>query len=75
MVEDTRLVSSTKDEDGEDMEEAEVETLVEIPAGENVRVPGSDVRKGELALQKGQVIYGTGGEIGTLVFVGRKEVS
>lgn len=74
MVEDTRLVSSIKDEDGEDLEEAEVETLVEIPAGENVRAPGSDVRKGDLALQKGQIIHGTGGEIGTLVFVGRKEV-
>lgn len=74
MVEDTRLVSSIKDEDGEDLEEAEVETLVEIPVGENVRAPGSDVRKGDLALQKGQIIHGTGGEIGTLVFVGRKEV-
>lgn len=74
MVEDTRLVSSMKDEDGEDLEEAEVETLVEIPVGENVRAPGSDVRKGDLALQKGQIIHGTGGEIGTLVFVGRKEV-
>ncbi|KAF7321717.1 Molybdopterin molybdenumtransferase [Mycena kentingensis (nom. inval.)] len=69
MVEDTRLVSA--DGDGE---EKEVECLVQVPPGENVRAPGSDVRKGELALQKGTIISSGGGEIGTLAFVGRKEV-
>ncbi|KAI0322530.1 MoaB/Mog domain-containing protein [Amylostereum chailletii] len=75
MVEDTRLVRAIKDEDGHDVEEQEVETLVSVPKGENVREPGSDVRKGDLALQKGELLRSTGGEIGTLAFVGRKEVN
>lgn len=75
MVEDTKLVS-TYDQDGtEDGEEKSVETLVQILEGENVRLPGSDIREGDLALSKGECITGTGGEIGTLAFVGRKEVS
>ncbi|EEB93898.1 hypothetical protein MPER_07385 [Moniliophthora perniciosa FA553] len=69
MVEDTRLVSTH-----EDGEEKEVETLAQVPPGENVRSPGSDVRKGDLALQKGERITSAGGEIGTLAFVGRREV-
>ncbi|KAF7318396.1 Molybdopterin molybdenumtransferase [Mycena chlorophos] len=69
MVEDTRLVSST-----DDGEEKQVETLAQVPAGENVRAPGSDVRQGNLALQKGDIVSSGGGEIGTLTFVGRKEV-
>lgn len=75
MVEDTRLVSSHTDENGIDGEEKEVETLAKVPAGENVRKPGSDVRKGDLVLQAGERIFSSGGEIGTLAFVGRKEVS
>jgi gephyrin len=74
MVEDTRLVSTRKDTDGQDGEENEVETLAQIPVGENVRDLGSDVKAGELVLQKGEVITSLGGEIGTLAFVGRKEV-
>jgi gephyrin len=75
MVEDTRLISTTKDPEGiKDGEEDEVETLAQVPAGENVRVPGSDVRRGDLVLQKGERIRSSGGEIGTLAFVGRKEV-
>ena len=74
MVEDTRLVSTIKDEDGHDVEEQEVETLVSVPKGENVREPGSDTRKGDLALPKGTVLRSTGGEIGTLAFAGRREV-
>ncbi|KII94617.1 hypothetical protein PLICRDRAFT_185708 [Plicaturopsis crispa FD-325 SS-3] len=70
MVEDTRLIS-THAEDGE---EKEVETLAQIPPGENVRAPGSDVKKGDLALPKGIVIRSSGGEIGTLAFVGRPKV-
>lgn len=74
MVEDTRLVSTFKGADGADGEEKEVECLVQVPAGENVRAPGSDVKKGDLALQEGDIILSEGGEIGTLTFVGRKEV-
>ena len=75
MVEDTRLVSTIKDPDSVfDGEENEVETLAQIPPGENVRAPGSDVRKGDLVLQKREIIHSSGGEIGTLAFVGRKEV-
>ena len=75
MVEDTKLISTYKDADGEDGEEDEVETLARVPAGENVRAPGSDVKKGDLALRRGEVITSVGGEIGTLAFVGRKEAS
>ncbi|KAJ7094331.1 MoaB/Mog domain-containing protein [Mycena epipterygia] len=74
MVEDTRLVSTFTGADGADGEEKEVECLVQVPAGENVRAPGSDVLKGDLVLQKGDIILSEGGEIGTLAFVGRKEV-
>lgn len=74
MVEDTRLISTHKGADGSDGEEKEVETLVQIPVGENVREPGSDVKAGDLVLQKGEVLTSIGGEIGTLAFVGRKKV-
>ena len=69
IVEDTELVISTADG-----EEAEVRTLKHTSPGENVRSPGSDVRRGDLVLTKGEILHGTGGEIGTLAFVGRKEV-
>ncbi|KAJ8516653.1 hypothetical protein ONZ45_g6072 [Pleurotus djamor] len=68
MVEDTTLVSS--DLSGE---ESEVETHAKILLGENVRSPGSDLTNGDLVLEKGQRILASGGEIGTLAFVGRKE--
>jgi gephyrin len=75
MVEDTHLISTMKDPDGiVDGEENEVEILAQVPTGENVRAPGSDVRQGDLVLQKGERIRSSGGEIGTLAFVGRKEV-
>ena len=74
MVEDTRLVSTAKDEDGNDAKELEVETLVSVPTGDNVRQPGSDVKEGELVLSKGSLLRSTGGEIGTLAFVGRTRV-
>lgn len=70
MVEDTELVASTSDG-----EEEKVKTLVQVAKGENVRDTGSDVKRGDLVIEKGAIISGTGGEIGTLVFVGRKEVS
>jgi gephyrin len=72
MVEDTRLIDTF---DGEDAEERKVETLTQVLAGENVRSPGSDIKKGDLALQMGEMIRSSGGEIGTLAFVGRTEVS
>lgn len=75
MVEDTELVSTVKDANGEDLEESQVKTLVQVPKGENVRLLGSDVRTGDLVLQKDDVITSLGGEIGTLAFVGRREVS
>ena len=59
--------------EGEEEEET-VRTLVQVELGENVRKPGSDIRKGELVLNSGTILRGTGGEVGTLVFVGRKEV-
>ncbi|KAG5648722.1 hypothetical protein DXG03_000069 [Asterophora parasitica] len=75
MVEDTRLVSThDTTEHSLDGEEKEIETLAQVPVGENVRAAGSDVRKDDLVLQKGEVIRSSGGEVGTLTFVGRKEV-
>jgi gephyrin len=71
MVEDTRLVSSYTTEDDEE-EEAEIDTLIQVDVGENVRRPGSDVKQGERVLAKGDVIASTGGEVGTLTFVSRK---
>ena len=74
MVEDTRLYSTHKSPTGEDLEENEVETLAQIPRYENVREPGSDVRQGELVLERGTVVHSAGGEVGTLAFVGRSSV-
>lgn len=75
MVEDTRLYSTQKSPFGDEVEENEVETLAQVPRGDNVREPGSDVRQGDLVLERGTVINSAGGEIGTLVFVGRTRVS
>ncbi|KAF9226830.1 hypothetical protein BS17DRAFT_776187 [Gyrodon lividus] len=74
MVEDTELVSTIKDVDGNAIEEKQVKTLVQAPKEDNVRLPGSDVCTGDLVLQKEEVITSLGGEIGTLAFVGRQEV-
>ena len=70
MVEDTRLHSS--DAEGE---EQEVEALAQVAPGENIRKPGSDVKKGDLALEKGTMIHAHGGEIGTMAFVARQKAS
>lgn len=69
MVEDTHLA---EEKDGE---ETKVELLASTDPGENVRAPGSDVKRGDLVLKKGDRIVSPGGEIGTLAFVGRREVS
>jgi len=74
MVEDTELLSTAEDANGQDAEEKEVKTLVQVPPNDNVREPGSDVHKGDLVLQRGEVLTSLGGEVGTLTFVGRKEV-
>ena len=52
MVEDTELVSTTQDALGITEEEKTVKTLAGIPAGENVRAPGSDVKKGERVFRR-----------------------
>ncbi|KAI0375948.1 hypothetical protein BV20DRAFT_1060066 [Pilatotrama ljubarskyi] len=75
MVEDTRLHSTQRTPSGEEYEEDEIETLAQVPQGENVREPGSDVRQGELVLERGTVVSSAGGEIGTLAFVGRTKVN
>ncbi|KAG6916471.1 hypothetical protein DXG01_006665 [Tephrocybe rancida] len=76
MVEDTRLISTFEDSDGElDGEEKEIETLVQVPERENVRLPGTDVKVGDLVLQKGDIMKSAGGELGTLAFVGKQEAS
>ncbi|KAF8165768.1 molybdenum cofactor biosynthesis protein [Crassisporium funariophilum] len=76
MVEDTRLVSTFDENSVEGIpgDEKEVETLAQVPPGENVRAPGSDVMKGDLVMRAGERVSRGGGEVGTLTFVGRKEV-
>jgi gephyrin len=71
MVEDTVLKTMT--EDGK--EEKEIEILAEnVNPGENVREIGSDIRKGEIILRKGEEISAIGGELGLLASVGKAEV-
>jgi gephyrin len=71
MVEDTVLKTMT--EDGE--EEREIEILAEgVKPGENVREVGSDIKKGEVILRKGEEISAIGGELGLLTSVGKAEV-
>lgn len=69
MVEDTVVVSRD-----ESSEETEVELLVQVEAGENMRGPGTDVREGDQVLDAGDVVSAVGGELGTLAFVGRRSV-
>lgn len=72
MVEDTVLKSMTKD----GTEEKEVEILTsEIKDGENVREIGSDVKKGDLIMRKGEGISAAGGEFGLLASVGVRGVA
>ena len=71
MVEDTLLHSTHA---GSSDDENEVEARAQVAPGENVRKPGSDVKKGDLVLEKGQVLRPSGGEIGTLAFVGKTKV-
>ena len=48
MVEDTELVSSVPDQAGKQTEEKEVKILVQVAPRENVRLPGSDAKQGDL---------------------------
>ncbi|KAG8860526.1 hypothetical protein FRB96_003780 [Tulasnella sp. 330] len=75
MVEDTKLLSTIKNELGEDVEEGRVDTLAWVKAGENIRNAGSDVMRGEKVGEMGEIITTCGGEIGTLAFVGRNEIN
>ncbi|KAH7876491.1 uncharacterized protein C8R40DRAFT_1100302 [Lentinula edodes] len=82
MVEDTKLVatypeapSSDDTTGGQPGEEWKVETLIPAPPSRfNIRQPGSDVRQGDLVMRKGERITSGGGEIGSLIFIGKKEV-
>lgn len=74
MVEDTLVKSTHKSKEGGDLEEAEIQTLAQIPKGENIRSPGSDIKKGDLVLSKHTILDGLGGDVGTLAFVGKMEV-
>jgi gephyrin len=71
MVEDTVL--SRASEDG--MVEDEVQILVDVTKGENIRDVGSDVLIGEIVLKKGDLITIAGGEVGVLASIGLREVS
>lgn len=71
MVEDTELVEA----DQNTKDEKVVKLLVQVPANENVRMPGTDVKKGDMVLEKGARISEVGGELGSLIFVGRETVS
>lgn len=64
MVEDTGLLDSN------DNEERRIQVKAQIDPGENIRKAGSDVREGQLVLNKGVRISELGGEIGTLAFLG-----
>ncbi|QRV72589.1 molybdopterin-binding domain protein [Ceratobasidium sp. AG-Ba] len=75
MVEDTRVDSEFTASEGQEGEEKTVELLAEVDVGENVRKAGSDVHAGDRVLFAGDVITSLGGEIGTLAFVGRKQVT
>lgn len=66
MVEYTKLVKTTEDEN----EELQVEITVSAVKDDNIREIGSDVRQGDLIMKTGERISGTGGEIGLLASVG-----
>ncbi|KAE9371280.1 hypothetical protein N431DRAFT_483837 [Stipitochalara longipes BDJ] len=71
MVEDTVLKTMT--ENGK--EEKEIEILAEgVKLGENVREIGSDIKKGDVILRKGEEVSAIGGELGLLASVGKAEV-
>lgn len=72
MVEDTEVVERSEGDQGE---EKVVRILAAAAPGENVRQPGSDLKTGDVVLQKGTPITETGGELASLCFVGLSSVS
>ena len=70
MVEDTVLKAMTKD--GREEKEVEIQASG-VKAGENVREVGSDVKRGDVILSRGEQVIGVGGEIGLLAAVGVSE--
>ncbi|GMG19183.1 unnamed protein product [Ambrosiozyma monospora] len=67
MVEESELISMTDDKS----EEKEVKILaVGVQPNDNIREIGSDLKKGELILRKGDKISESGGEVGLLASVG-----
>lgn len=68
MVEDTDLLEEVNGE------EKTIQVKAQVDVGENVRKAGSDVRRGQEVLAKGVRLGEVGGEIGTLAFLGYKEV-
>lgn len=70
MVEDTELVSAAAQGDEEEV----INILVGVQAGENVRLPGSDLKEGEEVMRQGEKVGFGGGEVGVLSTVGRSEV-
>lgn len=73
MVEDTELEQSDASALGG--REVSVRILTSVPAGENVRARGSDVRAHQAVLPTGTTISPLGGEIGTLAFLGHRTVT
>ncbi|EPE06921.1 molybdenum cofactor synthesis domain-containing protein [Ophiostoma piceae UAMH 11346] len=71
MVESTTLVSKT--DDGTEEKEIEIRAA-NVHDGDNVREIGSDVRKGQIVMRKGDKITAVGGEVGLLISAGVQRV-
>lgn len=72
MVEDTEVLEETSD--GARREEKRVRILAPAHPLENVRQPGSDVRKGNTVMKAGTVLNATGGDLAALHFIGADRV-
>lgn len=67
MVEDTKTVTRSPDHRNTGREFVEI--FKEIKSGENIRMAGEDIKKGELIIEKGALL--TPGRIGILASLGR----
>ncbi|KAJ4479031.1 MoaB/Mog domain-containing protein [Lentinula aciculospora] len=80
MVEDTEVVAIYPEASDDTTakppgEEWKVETMIPAPPSRlNIRQPGSDVRQGDMVMRKGERITSGGGEVGSLIFIGKKNV-
>lgn len=72
MVEDTQLTSVMSS--GSKHEEAKIQVLAQVDVGENVRPFASDVKQGTTVLRAGTSFSPSGGEVGTLAFLGLNKV-